>query len=71
MPTTAETKARAQVAARTTKQLILDFEVTDRLPMSPELPMVRRWIMDELESRNPEAYWAWIDSNENSPRRFF
>lgn len=71
MTTTAESKARAIVAARTTKQLILDFEITEQLPMTPELPTVRGWIMDELEARNPEAYWLWIDSNEESPRSFF
>ena len=36
-----------------------------------EIPMVRGWLMDELESRNQEAFDAWIDSCEDSPERFF
>lgn len=39
--------------------------------MTAELLIVRGWIMDELESRNPNAFWAWIDSNNESPRAFF
>lgn len=71
--TTAEEKARARLAARTTEQLVLDLELTEALPMTPELPVVRGWIMDEFQRRNPEAYEAWSDDDDldASPRKYF
>lgn len=71
--TTAEKNARARLAARTTEQLVMDWELTEVLPMTPELPIVRGWIMDEFQRRNPEAYDAWCDDDDlaASPRRFF
>ena len=71
--TTAEEKARARLAARTTEQLVLDWELTEALPMTPELPVVRGWIMDEFQRRNPEAYEAWSDDDDldASPRKYF
>lgn len=65
------TAAMARISTRKTADLIKDFELTEALPMSPELPTVRGWIMDELESRNPGAFWAWIESDSPSPRAFF
>ncbi|MDY4856512.1 MAG: hypothetical protein SO155_10905 [Candidatus Ventricola sp.] len=71
--TTAEKKARARLAARTTEQLVLDWELTEALPMTPELPIVRGWLMDEFQRRNPEAYEAWSDDDDLdvSPRKYF
>ena len=69
--TTAEIKARSIIAMRTTRDLIKDFETTEKAPMTPELPTVRGWIMDELQKRDSKAFEAWIDSEEESPRRFF
>lgn len=71
--TTAEKKARARLTARTTEQLVLDWELTEALPMTPELPVVRGWIMDEFQRRNPEAYEAWTDDDDldASPRKYF
>ena len=71
--TTPEMNARARLAFRTTAQLILDWELTEVLPMTPELPTVRGWIMDEFQRRNPEAYDAWFDDDDPdaSPRRYF
>lgn len=69
--TGAEIKARAMVANRTTNQLIADFELTEKMTMTAETPVVRGWIMDELEKRNPDAFDAWVDSWEDSPRKFF
>lgn len=65
------TAATARISTRKTADLIKDFELTEALPMSPELPIVRGWIMDELKSRDPGAYWAWIESDSPSPRPFF
>lgn len=68
--TEAEMKARKLIEGRTTEQLITDFETTENLN-TPEVPMIRGWYMDELEKRDPEAFEAWIDSLEDSPRNFF
>lgn len=48
---------------RTTRQLVQDFLVTTSKPFTLELATVRGWIMDELERRNPDAYWAWLDQD--------
>jgi len=67
---TSEEKARAMIAARTTYQLIADFEETNNTTRI-EIYTVRGWLMDELEKRNPEAFNEWLESNEYSPRKFF
>lgn len=71
--TNAERNARSRLAARTTVQLIMDWELTEALPMTPELPIVRGWIMDEFERRDKEAFEAWSDDDdpEASPRKYF
>lgn len=56
---------------RKTKDLINDLILTgmmmDRTKDAVKrtnLATVRGWIMDELEERNPEAYWAWIEESD-------
>lgn len=66
----AERKARAKVAARTTEQLITDYEVTNALPMSTEVILVRGWISDELEARFPDEMWKFYESDDESPRAY-
>ena len=68
-----EMNARASLASRTTAQLILDWELTEALPMTPELPTVRGWIMDEFLRWNHKAYDAWSDDDDPdaSPRSYF
>lgn len=68
--TAAETKARNLIAGQSTTDLITQFELTD-ISTDSHIYMVRGWLMDELEKRNPEAFWNWVDSNEESPRNFF
>lgn len=68
--TVAETKARNLIAGQSTTDLIAQFELTD-ISTDPHIYMVRGWLMDELEKRNPEAFDKWIDSEEESPRKFF
>ena len=67
----AEAKARNMLKGRTTYQLIADWEESDNHPISEALVIVRGFIMDELESRNPAAFECWLLSNEASPRKFF
>lgn len=47
----------------TTSQLIEAFIMTGTNNDS-NIPTVRGWIMDELERRNPEAFDAWLDSED-------
>lgn len=51
-------------------QLVEAFELTNK-QNAPEIPVVREVLMDELENRNAQAFEAWIDSANESPRSFF
>lgn len=66
-------KVKALMASRSLADLIGDFEATEGAKkMTVELSTVRGWIMDELERRDEEAFWRWIDEGySESPRRFF
>lgn len=63
-------KAKDLITARSTEDLVRDFELTEELN-DKNIPTVRGWIMDELERRNSEAFWAWIESENESPREFY
>ena len=54
------------------KQLLELWALTERMALSPGLPIVRGWLMDELEARDPEGFEAWMDSEDNaaSPEQF-
>jgi hypothetical protein len=68
----AEAGIRKQIAARSTEQLCYDFAATEGLPVTdPAVPMVRGWLMDELEQRDVNALDAWFESGEDLPHRFF
>ena len=47
----------------TLADLLDQWELTSKIN-DPEIPTVRGWLMDELESRNPEAFNAWLDQDE-------
>lgn len=61
MTKNAEKNARTMLSRLSTEQLIKEFDMTEAIPISLELSMVRGWIMDELEKRNPEAFDKWLD----------
>ena len=64
-------KVAAILAARSLKDLIRDFEITEDM-RDENTPTVRGWLMDELERRNPEAFELWLDEGyDQSPRNFF
>ena len=69
--TRAEQMARDLISKRTTEQIVREFELTDYLDVCIETANVRGWYMDELEKRDAEAFDKWIDSDEDSPRKFF
>lgn len=74
-----EAYARNMIAIRPLEKLIADFELLDARivdadhPFTAEEAMVRGWIMDDLERRNPQAFEAWLDDEdwECSPRKHF
>lgn len=66
----AEAKAVRIVAGRSTEQLVTMFEMTETMD-GENIITVRGWIMDELERRDPEAFDKWLDSMEDSPRKFY
>lgn len=55
-------KAMNILKQRSTKQLLDLWEMTTT-NNSPYIPTVRGWIMDELASRFPVAFDAWLDSD--------
>ena len=55
-------KAMGILKQRNTKQLLDLWEMTTT-NNDPNIPTVRGWIMDELSSRFPEAFDAWLDSD--------
>ena len=61
MTKNAEKKARAMLSRLTLEQLIKEFDMTEDIAVCIETSMVRGWIMDELEKRNPTAFDKWLD----------
>lgn len=61
--TAAEQKAREMISNLTLADLLDEWELTSKIN-NPEIYTVRGWLMDELESRNPEAFDKWLDSDE-------
>lgn len=59
----AEKRARDLISNLTLDQLLDEWELTINIRTS-ECAMVRGWLMDELESRNPEAFDKWLDQDE-------
>ena len=55
-------KAMGILKQRSTRQLLSLWEMTTTND-SPYIPTVRGWIMDELASRFPVAFDAWLDSD--------
>lgn len=46
---------------RSTGRLIELWEQTENAAYSEELPIVRGWLMDEFDRRNPTGFNAWLD----------
>lgn len=60
-----EEVARMKIAKRKTIDLIRDFILSGYVNDSC-IYIVRGWIMDELEKRNPEAFEAWIEDERST-----
>lgn len=67
-----ECKTPARVKNASTKQLLMLWDLTESMDRSPELPIVRGWLMDELEARDPEGFDEWMDSDDPNadPKQF-
>lgn len=57
-----EKAAREMLANSTLGDLLDEWELTSNIN-DPEIATVRGWLMDELESRNPEAFNTWLDQD--------
>lgn len=64
-------KLENRIAKFTTRQLLALFNATEKGGITIELAMVREALMNELERRDPEAFNNWLDSDEDSPSKFF
>ena len=56
-------KVKNILKKQTTDQLCESYELTNT-ENGGEIPMVRGWIMDELEERNPENFMNWIETDD-------
>lgn len=69
-----ETKCKTpdHIKSASTKKLLELWGLTESMKPSQELAVVRGWLMDELEARDPEGFEAWMDSEDNaaSPEQF-
>lgn len=70
--TVAESKAREMISNLTLGELLDEWELTTT-NNSPEISIVRGWLMDELEKRNPEAFEKWLDEDypEDSDLKYY
>lgn len=58
-----EKQEREMLSNATLGDLLDEWELTTHID-DPEIFTVRGWLMDELEKRNPEAFDAWLESEE-------
>ena len=54
-------KAQDLLKAQTIEQLVTQFELTETQNLK-HTPMVRGWLMDEMNERNPEGFNNWLES---------
>ena len=64
-----ELKIKALLTSKSTEHLVDLLELTQKKTDS-EVPVIRMFILNELEVRNPVAFEAYLDSCEDSPRMF-
>lgn len=64
-------KARRMLEGRPMPQLLNDWDTLDAMPINEDVAIARGWLMDELERRDANAFDAWIDDYDASPRKYF
>jgi len=77
MTTTAkefENTAIKSIRSLSLQILCESFELTNEID-SDSIPVVRGWLMDELERRNPERFMEWLETENfelmDTPSKFF
>ena len=60
--TVQEKKARDIIHRTSDSKLLALWDTTEATEISIELAMVRKWLMEEMEQRWPEAFNAWMES---------
>lgn len=58
------TKQEQLIAKRTNAQLISDWTMLDKMPMTQRVATVRGWLMSEIEKRWPSEFEAWVMSDD-------
>lgn len=64
-------KARRMLEGRSMPQLLNDWDTLDAMPINEDVAIGRGWLMDELERHDANAFDAWIDDYDASPREYF
>ena len=64
-------EARRMLEGRSMPQLLNDWDTLDAMPINEDVAIGRGWLMDELERRDANAFDAWIDDYDASPRKYF
>lgn len=60
----------ATIKNATTEKLFELWEVTENADNSREMAIVRGWLMDEMEARDPEGFDNWINSSDSLPNTY-
>lgn len=60
--TNAEKKAREFLSNEQLGNLLDEWELTANIKSS-DIYMVRGWLLDEFEKRNPQAFEKWLDGD--------
>jgi hypothetical protein len=66
-----EERTKTKLRSVDTELLVFIIEALNNCERNPERTLTRAWVVEELEARNMPACNAWLDSDEDSPRRFF
>lgn len=61
-------KAPESLSKMSIEQLLNVWELTDTADYTQELAIVRGWLMDTFEHRNPAGFNAWLDQDEPSDK---
>ena len=64
-------KARRMLEGRSMPQLLNDWDTLDAMPINEDVAIGHGWLMDELERHDANAFDAWIDDYDASPRKYF
>ena len=64
-------EARRMLEGRSMPQLLNDWDTLDAMPINEDVAIGRGWLMEELERHDANAFDAWIDDYDKSPRKYF